>query len=121
MVDEHDLEGIPHTVTNIPQHLSICILAIGELTRCTIASLSSPTNFIRTSRMNGVDRRTCGVDPNRIHELIEGCRTSGPPLEDGETPGADMEGKKFDQVSCLHPSPLRQGIVRGNSEMLTVD
>ena len=52
--------------------------------------------------MYGVNGHTCDVDPNRIHELIEECRTAAPPLVDGDTPGSDMEGEKFDQVSCLH-------------------
>ena len=78
-------------------------------------------SFIRaTSQMNGVDGSTCDIDPNRIHELIEECRTSAPPLVDGETLGSDMEREKFDQVSCLHPSPLHQSI-QGSSVVLTVD
>ena len=71
--------------------------------------------------MDGVDGRTCDVDPNRIHELIEESRTVAPPLVDGETPGSDMEGEKFDQVSCVHPSPLCERMVQGNSGMLTVN
>jgi hypothetical protein len=62
--------------------------------------------------MNGEDGRTCDVDPNRIHELIEECRTAAPQLVDGDTPGSNVEGEKFDQVSCLYPSPLRQRMVQ---------
>ena len=71
--------------------------------------------------MYGVNGHTCDVDPNRIHELIEESRTVAPPLVDGETPGSDMEGEKFDQVSYLHPSPLCERMVQGNSGMLTVN
>jgi len=45
---------------------------------------------------------TCGVDPDRIHKLVEKCPSAIPPLIDGDTPGSGMERKKFDQVSCLH-------------------
>ena len=71
--------------------------------------------------MSGVDGRTCDVDPNRIHELIEKCPTAVPPLIDGDTLGSNMEGEKFDQVCCLHPSPLRQIMGQGSSEILTVN
>lgn len=58
--------------------------------------------------MSLVDGHTCGVHADRIHELIEECPTAVPPLEDGDTSCSDMEWEEFDQVSCLHPSPLRQ-------------
>jgi hypothetical protein len=56
--------------------------------------------------------RTCDVDPNRIHGLIEECPAAAPPLVDGDTPGSNIEGEKFNQVSCLHPSPLCQRMVQ---------
>ena len=53
--------------------------------------------------------------------MIEESRTAAPPLVDRDTPGSSMEGEKFDQVSCLHPSLLLQRMVQGNSVMLTVN
>ena len=80
-----------------------------------------PTSIRTTNHTNGLGERTCHIDPNRIHELTKECRTAGPPLVDGDTPGSDIEGEKFDQVSCLHPSPLRQRMAQGSSGRLTVN
>jgi len=70
---------------------------------------------------NGVDGRTGDVDPNRIHKLIEECRTAEPPLVYGDARGSDVEREEFDQISCLHPRPLRQRLGHGdtNGAMLT--
>jgi len=77
--------------------------------------IRGPTGFIRTiTQMNGANGRTCGVDPNRIHELVEERRNAARPLVDGDTRGSSMEREKFDQVSCLHPRPLRQRVAQGH-------
>ena len=81
----------------------------GELTRCTIPSLSS--DWLRQThknQINRVDGRTCNFDTNWIYKLIEERPAATPPLKYCNTPGSDMEWEQLDQESCLHPRVFPQ-------------
>ena len=107
-VDEHDLERIPYTISNIAQ--VPVYVPNRNLTRCTISSLSRTHWTLSQLSKQRADGHTCDVNTDRIHKLVHKRRTTATPLEDGDTLGSNMEGEKFDQVGCWHLSLSSQRV-----------